>query len=380
MAMCSKSWSGAGRFVRYLRDRETTGKRWCVFTIAVSASIVIGAALLAFVVDPHYRYRAPFFYDMVYHEVYATAPHILQKQSYDLLMLGTSMTRNFFLEDIDEAFGCRSVKLAASGGTMRDLCKFFRVARAAKGDDLKRVVLSLDIYSLNKDYSNCDDFDYMYRDDHRQDYRYLFSRQTYSDMIFLVKRKMRPKRNRAHMADRNRMFATEYAGKPYGLKEVMKDAIHNEQRHHTQTPYDPEVHQRNLYQELLPILDENPQLPFVIYLPPYHIYTYCQSEQFGEADDLIRQRSAVMRELIRRPNVTLYDFQTDRKYVLNHDYYCDVQHFSNVAARELLQDLQTAHRRIVTGADIDANERELRMLIRESMPAYHDHLNQFKRK
>ena len=74
---------------------ETSWRKWSITTIAVSFSVVLGAALLTFVVDPHYRYRAPFFYDMVYYEIYATAPHILKNQKYDLLMLGTSMTRNF---------------------------------------------------------------------------------------------------------------------------------------------------------------------------------------------------------------------------------------------------------------------------------------------
>ena len=361
-----------------LWNAETTPRRWCKFTIAVSASAVIGTALLAFIVDPHYRYREPFFYDMVYYEIYATAPHILKNQSYDVLMLGTSMTRNFFLEDINSAFDCDAVKLAASGGTMRDLSKFFQVARDAKGDELKMVILSLDIYPLNKDYSHWEDFDYMYRDDHSEDYRYLFSRQTFSNMFFLIKRKYRPKRQRAHMADRNRMFSTEYDGKPYGLAAVLDDALHNEVTHHTQTPYDADVHRQNLYGELLPMFDENPDLEFIVYLPPYHIYTYCQSEHFGEADALISQRSEVMRELIRRPNVTLYDFQADRKYVTVHDYFSDVQHFSNVAARELLQDLHTPRRRIVTEADIAANEQELRDLIQEKMPEYYENIKQFQ--
>ena len=40
---------------------ETTSFKWCVFTISISLGIVLGAALLVFTVDPHYRYRKPFF-------------------------------------------------------------------------------------------------------------------------------------------------------------------------------------------------------------------------------------------------------------------------------------------------------------------------------
>ena len=119
-------------FIRKVLKAETSAKKWSVFTVSVSLGIVLGAALLVFIVDPLYRYRKPFFYDMVYYELYATAPHILKTQQYDLLMLGTSMTRNFFIEDIDSAFNAQSVKLAASGGTIPDLCKFFEIAKASR--------------------------------------------------------------------------------------------------------------------------------------------------------------------------------------------------------------------------------------------------------
>ena len=76
-------------------SRQISGYKWCLFTIFVTFGIIGCAALLVYIVDPHYRYRTPSWYDMVYYEIYATAPHILRSREYDLLMLGTSMTRNF---------------------------------------------------------------------------------------------------------------------------------------------------------------------------------------------------------------------------------------------------------------------------------------------
>ena len=357
---------------------ETSWRKWSITTIAVSFSVVLGAALLAFVVDPHYRYRAPFFYDMVYYEIYATAPHILKNQKYDLLMLGTSMTRNFFINDIDSAFDCRSVKLSAAGGTMQDLCKFFEVAQQSRKEKLKRVIWSLDIYTLNKTGSYYADFDYLYREDHKEDYRYLFSRRTFSSMFYLLKRKLRPKRNRFHQVDRNRMFSTDYDGKPYGLRQIIASAFYNERFHHTQTPFNLQNHQKNFYDRLLPVFDNNPQIHFTVFLPPYHIYTYCLSEYFGESDALILQRSSVMKELLKRKNVTLHDFQADGSYVEDSDHFSDVQHFNNAAARKVLDDLVSGRRRIVTPEDVDANEKELRKLIKKNMPRYRKHIEELK--
>lgn len=356
---------------------ECSCRFWIKIVLSITVAIIGGAALLVYIVDPFYRYRMPVWYDTVYYELYATAPALLKHEKFDLFMLGTSMTRNFFLEDIDKTFNCRSLKFAASGGTMIDLKKMADTAISNKGKELKRIVFSLDIYPLNKTVPHYKQFDFLYNNDHSEDYRYLFSRKSFSSMIYLVKRKMRPRRNRKHQADRNRMFSTEYDGKPYGLRAVMKDAVSNARIHHTQTPFSPQAHEKNLKHELLPLFDDNPGIDFIVYLAPYHIYTYCQSEQFKEADALIKQRTQVMLELLKRPNVKLYDFQADSSIVTCHDYFSDVQHFSRKAAQLILQKIAADRNRITTPAEVSANEARLRRLIHTHMPVYYRHLKEF---
>ena len=365
-------------FLGRIYRSEAGFKRWNTLVIVLVLTVICGAALLALVVDPHYRYHEPFFYDKVYYEIYATAPNLLQHDDYTLLMLGTSMTRNFFIADIEKTFGEKAIKLAASGGTMRDLKKFFDVALAAKQKKLRRVVFLLDIYALNKADAHWTEFDYMYRHDHREDYRYLFSRKTFSNMFYLVKRKQRPKRQRIHQTDRNRMFSTEYKGKPYGWKEVMKDALHNEMSHHSMTPYDPEIFQKNFHNELLPMFDRNPDIEFTVYLPPYHIYTYCQSEHFGEADALITQKTWVMKELLKRKNVVLHDFQAAEEIVCKHEYFSDVQHFCNDAAQIILKDLLNGSKQIKSAAQADESEKRLRALIAGKMPEYYQDMKKIQ--
>ena len=373
-------WNKLKTIFEKIIQAEIPYKRWCKAVLFTVLGIIFSTVALVYVVDPHYRYHLPWFYDTVYYELYATAPRLLRDMEYDTLVLGSSMTRNFFLNDIDSALGGKSVKLAASGATTTDLKKFFDIAREAKGESLKRVVFSLDIYSMNKskDEAHYKEFEYLYRDDLAEEYKYFFSRQTYSSMFYLLKRKLRPKKKRQHQADVNRMFSTEYDGMRFGIREVMVDAIHNERSHHTQTPAHKENFEHSLNNCLLPMIKENPQIEFIIYLPPYHIYTYCQSQQFKEAEGLIRQRTLVMKKLLKYPNVKLYDFQADRTYVCNDDLYSDVQHFSSHAARRILADLAADRRRIRTAAEVDANERELRTLIKEQMPIYYANLKRFK--
>ena len=49
-----------------LLQKECSCKTWSKIVIAAVAAVIGGAALIAFVVDPLYRYRMPFFYKTVY--------------------------------------------------------------------------------------------------------------------------------------------------------------------------------------------------------------------------------------------------------------------------------------------------------------------------
>ena len=48
---------------------QISGYKWCLFTIFFTFGILGVAALLVYVVDPHYRYRTPSWYDMVSHHI-----------------------------------------------------------------------------------------------------------------------------------------------------------------------------------------------------------------------------------------------------------------------------------------------------------------------
>ena len=128
--------------------KESKSGNWFKWVACVTLTIIAGAALLAFIVDPHYRYRLPRFYDTVFYEAYATAPRLLSDYEYDVLMLGSSMARNFYIDDIEKAFNGKALKIAAAGASSYDLKKLFDTAAEAKGKDLKKMVYLLISYQV----------------------------------------------------------------------------------------------------------------------------------------------------------------------------------------------------------------------------------------
>ena len=343
---------------------------WYIAAVAATLFIVLGGALLSFVIDPHYRYRLPVFYKTVYHQAYATAPRLLRDSEYDLLMIGSSMVRNFFLDDIERSFKMTPIKISASGATSYDLKKLFDTALDAKGDKLKKVIYSFDVYALNKRKPHYKDFEFMYRKDHWEDYRYLFDRQTFSSMLYLYKRVARPKGKRKYQAVRNRMFSTEHDRSRYSMTEVIGCAREYERIRHTQTPCI-DGSEAVLQSEVLAMIDRNPQIEFTVFLPPYHLYSYCLSERFGQAEELLKLKTVALKELVKRKNVRLYDFQCDPEIVCNGAYYTDIQHYSSALCRTLLDEMRREKYHITSAAEVERNEAQLRKLIRDNMPAFY---------
>lgn len=355
--------------IRKLFFKESDAGSWFKWSAGTVLTIVLGAALLAFVVDPHYRYRLPRFYDMVFYEAYATAPRLLDEWDYDVLMLGSSMARNFYLDDISNVFGGKVLKISAAGASSYDLKKLADTAVAAKGDKIKKIIYLLDIYAVNKVRPNYKEFEYMYSSSHWEDYRYLFDRQTFSSMIYLVKRKTRSKGKRAIQAIPNKMFSTEHSKTRYSMEEVINSARHYVQIGHRQTGYRP-GYEAVMNSEILAIFDNNPGIDFTVIVPPYHLYAYCLSEKHGEADKLLQQKTAVLKEVLKRKNVRLFDFQSDPEIVCSGDYFTDVQHSSSALARKILNWISEGKYQLRTPEDIEANEKRLRQIIKEAMPQF----------
>ena len=363
--------------IRKIFSRQSDAGKWFKWVAITALGIVGGAALLSFVVDPHYRYRLPRFYDTVFYEVYATAPRLLSDYEYDVLMLGSSMVRNFYIDDIENAFKGKALKIAASGASSFDLKKLFDTAYSAKGDKLKKVIYALDIYAVNKNFAHYKDFEFMYERSHWNDYRYLFDRQTFSSMHYLLKRKMRPKGKRALQAIPNLMFSTEHKKTRYSMDEVINCARFYEQTGNRQAACRP-GYREVLNSEILAIFDEHPEIEFTVIVPPYHLYTYCLSERFGEAGGILQQKTVMLKEILKRKNVRLFDFQNDPAIVCNGGYFTDVQHFSSALARKILQCTAEEKYRLRTPEEIDANEKLLRRMIKETMPQFYSDIGQKK--
>ncbi len=336
------------------------------------------------------RYRKPAFYKPMFRECYAIAPGMMRHFDYDCLLLGSSMVRNFTLSDINRVFRTdKSLKLSASSASSQDLKKIADIAFQAKGSSLKTVIYALDLWASNKAEVNYLRFDFLYRSDYMEDYKYYFSRKTYSALNRLLKASLagKPKKKRMHDQSFDTMFCTDYPGKPYGTKLVFSEARSYERS--KRLPAMPNKESMPRFREdVLNLIETHPDTDFVIFLPPVSIYYWCllgnnsfkndAGKQQKCLDAMLKQKKIFLQELLKLKNVRIYDPQQEKDIVTNFEFYNDTTHYSMDACRIVIEGIGQEKWRVQTVADIQKNESMLRRLIQQEMPQYLQIVNRGK--
>src|SRR5207302_4314990 len=89
--------------------------------LAASALVLVGAAVLNFVVDPLQLFRpARLFTAMYSPDSRMQDAGLIRSQDFDTVFMGTSLPIHFRQSDIDRVLGVRSVKLAMTGSNSHE--------------------------------------------------------------------------------------------------------------------------------------------------------------------------------------------------------------------------------------------------------------------
>ncbi len=357
-------------------------RRWVRITLSFCFGILLLLVLLVYAVDPFMRYRKPVFYDPMFRSCYAIAPGMMRHFDFDSLMVGSSMVRNYTLPDLNKSIKtAQSIKISFSSASSRDLKKISDIAFQAKGDRLKVLVYSLDLWATNKPEVNYTRFDYLYRDDFFEDYKYFFSRKTYSAMHQLLKiclsRKV--KKKRMHYRSYDTMFCTDYPGKPYGKSLVISEARNCEETR--RLPAMPNKNTAVRFRgDILSLVEAHPQTEFVFILPPTSLYYWCMLHNNTFTDDagntqncmdaLLAQKSFFLTELLRYSNVRIYDPQQEENIIRDYERYNDITHYSMSVCKQILEGIARDEWRVRSAGDIAANAAKLRYAVSQEMPQY----------
>lgn len=157
-------------------------KIWIIGWLIIILPVLGMMGYWVYKVDPFFHYRAPklesYFYSL--NNERSQNNGITKHFDYDALITGTSMTENFKTSEMDDIFGCTSIKVSYSGGSYKEINDNLEVA-LKYNPKLETIVRCLDMGRF------FDEKDIM-RNDLGQYPTYLYDSNPFNDVKYLLNR------------------------------------------------------------------------------------------------------------------------------------------------------------------------------------------------
>ena len=288
---------------------------------------------LVYKVDPFFHYHAPdtgrYYYKL--NNQRSQNVGIIKNFDYDAIIIGTSMIENFKTSEMDELFGCKSVKLPYMGATFREINDNVRDALTVN-PDIKIVVRGLDIgkFDLESDDMRDDLGDYP---------TYLYDKNPFNDVKYLFNRDVVFGRVYPMIKDHFNGFAPgitsfdEYSRwqdlYPFGIEAVHPEQIFttwNGESEHLNDK-DKAVIVKNITENVVSIAEEYPDVDFYYFYTPYSAIWWLDLYNSGRLERQLEAEKLVTELILPHDNIKLFSLNNRTDITTDINNYEDPDHY-----------------------------------------------------
>lgn len=305
-------------------------RRFIVAFLAIVAAAAGGMMLFNYVVDPFQYYRVASLYRPVLWGGLQRQQNagLARNFTREVVIVGSSVTENFFSADIERIWGKQATKLSISGSTARE--QFLVLNLALRTGKVKEVLWGLDVGAFYRPWEAVRDDQgafpwHMYRTGWQPNIEYLLSLGTTRLSLAALKKYGETDFDRYH---------AWFDKFEYGDAAVLKNWMGTCDQFRQQfTPDDLKAamatmarYDESLEKNLLSLVRAYPDVRFNLYLPPLATLIYVPAKT-NMLPILLPFRQRLVERVSGFSNVRLYDFQTVEPIVDDLANFKDPLHF-----------------------------------------------------
>lgn len=303
-----------------------TAKKWFIILLSLILISVIAFGGMTYYFDPLLQYRGEdgFLTSREYTELYSNAG-IAKHYDYNAAFVGSSMVENATVSELDELFGCKTIKVPFSGATCYNNKVILDVCFHSE-NKIDYVFWALDENALKADYMTPHHPlpDYLYDEDKFNDLSYLLNMDifyfyTLQDVFYTIKGKKQIMMRDGSWVKDESVYCKENA--LASVEEPMEEQENKDEQYYE------ENFRKNLDCNILSLVDSHPETTFVFYLPPYSISYWYMEDQDGLLDAEFKKLRTAFKEILSRDNTEIHFFQNEEAIITNLDYYKDYTHY-----------------------------------------------------
>lgn len=320
-----------------VRGAAISAKKWNLLVLlgTVGSLFVIAAATV--IIDPFLHYHKPLpGLEYPLNEERYQNDGIARHYEYEALLTGTSMSQNFKASYFEELWQMPAIKTAYSGASFHELNQ--GICRAIEyNPQIQVVVCSLDgnrlIYPADRD--------------EYEDYpEYLYDNNPWNDVSYLLNKEVVPRT--LAVVNYTRSGQTTPDMDAYGswndYKNFGREAVLSTFQRMEETgervelsEEDIRMIQENIDENFLKTAQENPQISFYFYLPPYSVCYWDALERTGQLQAQLAAQELAVERLMTAENVRVFGFDLRTDITCNLDNYTDTMHYGEWVNMEILR-------------------------------------------
>jgi hypothetical protein len=295
------------------------------FLIGLILSSVI-LVFINFIIDPFQVYRKSTFHKAIFMKGFYLNAGLIKTYDYDSVSIGSSMTQNFIIKELKDNLGWeKPIKLPVSGGRIEE---HYTVLRSAiNTGKVKNVLFGLDIFSLSRNENRLPK--YLYDEVVLNDYKYLYSIDTLKRSLTYPFLHLTIPSNHPRL-NYNLMFQWQhnYSEKDFSEKKVIKQFANNSINLDNNKDSNNIIKTRmlNFKKYVLELVQDNPNINFTFFYPPYSILSY-KSMNNDTLNSFLDTKMKINKMLLKYPNIRIFDFQEVKEVIENLNNYKDLTHY-----------------------------------------------------
>lgn len=314
------------------------GKRWCKSFASFFLFLIMTFGGLTAFIDPYFHYHKPLegLAYRIHNERYQN-DGIVKHFDYDAIITGTSMAQNFKTSQMDKLFGTNAIKVTYSGARYKELRENLERAIAAN-PKICMIVRGLD---YNRFFEDCNATrsepypTYLYDSNWFNDVKYLFNKsvlikETYENVILYT-----------IMGGKTTTF-DEYSNWNsrfvFGKENILKTRTRNQKKN--MKPYS-EFNPANIEKNVLLLVQDNPNVEFYLFWPPYSILYFDYYNQNGLLPNVLKWEKEALKLILPYKNVHFFSFFDDFGLITNLDNYKDAAHYHENINTYILECMKT---------------------------------------
>lgn len=337
-----------------------TPQKFITATLFVFLLLFLLPAAVNIIYDPYFLYRKPAepigflpkdrFQNAGIINSYLADP----QEQYDTIIVGTSMSQNFPADTFKNEHGKGALRLTLAGGRARETAA--TISHAIATGRVKHV-----IWEINEGYSRQAPSELhpqaplplnLYNKHAWDDWAYIFNNDIFEASLKLAANKTKKRAPLETLYS----WTSEEEFEAYGsekninvLKEKIRGVKPEDRITATAPPELADMTFTNISENILPVIEANPDIRFSLYFPPIPYSTYAINGNKGFWTEMLLRRF-VLESVKDLKNVTIYAFDFEDGIGNNIKTYKDPTHYSP-AINALMARRMEAGKNIVTYKD-----------------------------